>query len=275
MHTLQFRPTLLAAALALALPAQAAPATVEWVPLASGAYDSFAMGIGPAGHLVGLDRLTSGSNRAWMLTPNGQRYDLGLGASSVAVAVNASGAVAGFSDMAGNGTKQGWRWTSTHGYKMLETETDGVYGIDAAGNVVGAQGHQAWRWGANQSSEALNNAGWGSIATGINDSGTIVGVIADGTRQPVRWQHKNATPTRLPTPGARGWVSAINNPGDAVGYVPIDAGNAPVAWSATNQLTLLDRAAWDVGDAAAINDSGQIVGQLGFSDGSGPTSAVL
>jgi hypothetical protein len=116
------------------------------------------------------------------------------------------------------------------------------------------------------------NGGGGGYASGINNSGSIVGSISYGSKRPVYW--KDSLATTLPISlalngGGEGYASSINNSGNIVGTIFYDK-LTPVYWTdalATTLPTPLSLGGGLFGYAYGINESGQIVGNITYPAG--------
>ena len=147
-----------------------------------------ALAINASGQVAGYSYSTSSpsSSRAFRWTAAGGMQDLGVGNGSYAQAINASGAVVGFS----GGGADAFLWTAPG---TVQTLAD--YGGDAA-------------------------------AYGINSSGLIVGQVqtapAASTYVAALWQGGSLIDLNTLLPASSGWVlqyaSAINDAGQITGY---------------------------------------------------------
>ena len=181
------------------------------------------------------------------LYSNGTMTDLGsLGGAdkgSSALAINASGEVAGLSQTATAGVTHAALWTGT-------TTVD-----------LGALA-------------PLSSGSWSS-ADGINDSGQVIGAWAPGengtgTHHP--WLYSNGTMTSLPVPSGLTAPScvpgAINNSGQIAGYCTDASGNYHgVLWQNGTVTTLGTLGGLQVETVTAINNNGQITGRGTTSTG--------
>lgn len=155
-----------------------------------GGVHSSAHAIGNDGRIVGVSLLANGTTSHAFLWQGGAMSDLGTlgGVKSVAYDVSDSGYVVGVSDRP-DGKPHAFRYTlAANGSVQAKTdlgELNGcgfsmAYAVNEPGVVVGTSDWRAFRW-QNGSMVDLNtlidpNAGWHlSHATGINDSGLIVG----------------------------------------------------------------------------------------------------
>ena len=178
-------------------------------------------------------------------------------------AINASGQVVGNSQVSGP-DEQAFIWNSGSGIQSLGslggTRSD-VYGINASGTVVGASfipdrsSEEAFVWNPGT---GMENLGWGpnSVATGINNSGEIVGYGYGGGN--VSYSVVNGTDI------GPGGANAVNNAGQVVGVTSETSSEQAYIWDPVNHfhdLGFLPGAT--TSDATAINDAGQVVGYSG------------
>jgi len=103
-------------------------------------------------------------------------------------------------------------------------------------------------------------------AWGINNQGTIVGVVFDNiSAQPVYWASTASNPNPLSklVSATQGQANGINNQGTIVGSNTLDDDDVPVYWSSTTASspnTLPLRPGYIAGEAFDINNQGTIVG---------------
>jgi probable HAF family extracellular repeat protein len=176
------------------------------------------------------------------LYSNGTMTDLGTlgGIGSSGFAINRSGEVAGVAQTA-TGKSDAALWTGT-------TTVD-----------LGAL--------------APLSSGSKSEATGINDSGQVVGYwYPSGTGGVRPWLYSNGTMTSLPEPSNLTSTScapgAINNSGEIVGYCLDASGNYhAVLWQNGTVTTLGTLGGLQATSAYAINNNGQIAGEGTTSTG--------
>ena len=154
--------------------------------------------------------------------------------------------------------------------------------INASGEVVGWTDTNA---DTGQEAAVWNGQKWtplglpqGSVATGINDSGQVVGSVSNVTTGSQPFLDSNGTITDLPEPG----FVATSNLGCQADAINNNAQIAGTCWGYNRKLSSLyaDLVLWQNGTvtdlgtlggvrstAAAINDNGQIVGSADTSSG--------
>ncbi len=114
----------------------------------------------------------------------------------------------------------------------------------------------------------LGSLGGDSFATGINDSGTVVGYSflagASGTYHAFTWTSATGMVDLGPLPGGTSTqATGINSAGEVVG-AGFDARGVRVPWSWTangGYVTLPENSGNALNYAFAVNDSGQVTGQ--------------
>ncbi len=214
-----------------------------------------------------------------------QPTDLGVtfgsNEGSVAMAINSSGQIAGWTTPTeGPQVVNAILWKSDGTPVKLGKLTDqgqaSARHLNDGGVVVGAENQpderfgwrlHAIRWSSGGSlmvlpwiPEARNQS-----AMAINTSGVVVGwaeLVTGGTKA-VRWDDQGAHVL----PGNNGAAYDINDAGTTVGYVEVP-GLAPAIWSPTGSLTILALPDGDTfGTATGINNMGQVVGTTGRSNG--------
>ncbi|WP_426744878.1 DUF3466 family protein [Myxococcus faecalis] len=155
-----------------------------------------------------------------------------------------------------------------------------AYGLNASGVVVGESDNntpRAFRWENGVMTDLGTLGGASAVATGINDSGVIVGGSSNGTTsRAFRWV--DGTMTELGSLDGQGNTLArawdINNAGDVVGYSKNAQGvTRATLWTAQGQL--VNVGALDVSlasQAYAVNESRQVVGSavIGATSGGSP-----
>jgi len=238
---------------------------------------SYALGLNQVGDVTGYEWANGGVSHAF-LWHNGVMSDLGTlgGNYSYAYAVNDAGQVVGVSDSTetdvnGNQLQHAFLWQNG-GMTDLGTlggTTSRAYAINASGQIVGdstttddAEQH-AFLW---QSGTMLDlgtlPGGYYSSASGINNSGQIVGTADSGI--PFIWQAGSMTALDL---GGNdyGSASAINDAGQIVGSVTgYDYWNDVYYTNATiwegGQLNYLPSLYGGDSYAYSINNAGQVLG---------------
>jgi probable HAF family extracellular repeat protein len=201
--------------------------------------------------------------------------DLGsLGGSQMSgMAINASGAVAGYGlDASGN----------LHAFSSIGSPTDltpgwavtaSAYGINGAGQVAGttfADGHsQATLW-SNGTAQVIGGLGGpDSYATAINDANQVAGMAttAGGQGRAVIYSAGGAQDVSLP---GSSWASAyaINGDGAIAGYAMAASGAFQAyTWSPAGGYSSLGTLGGANSYAFGINDQGQVVGNSNTSSG--------
>lgn len=240
-------------------------------PLSAGPYESYAYGINNAGTVVGTSYDSNGQSHGTIWSASGAT-DLGSG--TYAMAINNSGEVVG-----GNGSA----FTVINGQIESLGAAPGVnwsaaYAINNVGMVVGdgQLGNGTFRgivWNPNGSITVLGTfGGSGSQATGVNDSGEVVGFasLSDGYQN--AFAEIGGSMIDLGTlGGGSSFAYGVNGSGEIVGYSWLANGTQGAflyddgAMLDLNSL-LPANSGWDLEQAYAINDAGQITG-TGLYDG--------
>jgi probable HAF family extracellular repeat protein len=166
---------------------------------------------------------------------------------SVALGINDSGEVVGYSTLATSTDLRAFLWTAAAGMRDLGTLSGGSDSIGSAINDAGeiagtaspnphgGQNSGAVAWGKNGTAQLLG-AGLSSEAFGINDDGEIVGIDEAG---PFLWTptHHSRNLNSLIAPKS-GWVlefaDGINQSGQIAAYGTINGGTYAVLLSPTN-----------------------------------------
>lgn len=196
---------------------------------------------------------------------------------SVAQAISETGVVVGHSfDVS---TTLATMWVSGEPLLLDSTIGSRAAAVSADGRTaVGIDGFPLlappvmWTHGATLNLGSLET-GWGGMAMGINDAGTVVGWgIVDESpwllSRPWRWTAGNMTELETPSCGADaaayGHAKAINAGGLIVGMTGcVEAGtqgiDSAVVWR-QGEVEALTFPAWKLTNASAANDAGQIVG---------------
>jgi uncharacterized membrane protein len=205
----------------------------------------------------------------------------GSNEGSVAMAINSSGQIAGWTTpIEGVQLTNAIFWEADGTPVELPKLTDQgqafAGGLNDAGVVVGSASElneqfgwqtHAVRW---NSDRILLELPWivgarNQSALAINSSGVVVGwaELVTGGAKAVRWDDQGAHVL----PGNNGVAYDINDAGIMVGYVEVP-GVAPAIWSPTGTLTVLSLPDGDTfGSATGINNLGQVVGTTGWSSG--------
>ena len=242
--------------------------------------------VNASGQVVGSGTSPSTNEHAFVYS-NGKMTDLGTfgGYTSVALGINSSGWVVGWSDNTFNGGNGRQAFLYCNG-TMTDLGTSGNFsqanGINDSGQIVGGpvrEGH-AWLW---QSGNGMQDLGTlpgstNSSAIGINNGGQVVGTCDNG--HSFLWQSGSGMRDLGTLPGGTYcYAAAINNRGQVVGQANTASGNSdPILWqSGSGMQDLKNQIAPSSGltlsTVTAINDNGLIVG-YGTNSG-GQTQAVL
>ncbi len=168
-------------------------------------------------------------------------------------------------------------WDRVNGFNYIPMNSANSVGsaINNNGVVVGAGTvsglSQAFIWRPGPGAQFLSSLGSGwSVATGVNDSGAVVGFSYNSANQQhaFLWTQaagmQDLTPNLTSTSGAT--ATAINSSNQVVGYYYPNGSRLPVGFSWTQAGGLQD-----LGPSGtlveAINDSGTIVGQAPNASG--------
>jgi probable HAF family extracellular repeat protein len=237
--------------------------------LAPGALVSTTAALNSSGQIAGTYWTASAAQAA--VWSNGTITNLGTlgGTESYAMAINASGHVAGNSTTtAGNGhaflyrdgvmqdlgVPAGAFWSSAYGLN-----DDDV----AVGYSLGASGFQAFRWSSQQGFTSIGGAN--SYAMAINRAGAIAGHARSATGMLHAFLYASGGMTDLGTLGGPGsFAYGLNSSNSVVGYSSL-AGGGTHAFLYLGAIlydlnTLIPASGWELTGAYSINDSGQIAG---------------
>jgi len=279
---------------------------------------SGASAINDSGEVVGYSYLAGDQNKHAFLYKDGKMTDLGTlgGTSSEAKGINKSGQVVGWSDNS-SGERRAFIYDSTNGMKDLNDlipaglgwSIDEATAINNNGQIAATGWPTSWRdpcspyaetWdfhtalvlrpatttGTTATYEMQNLGTLGgdySYATGINDSGKVVGRSSlSGCGERPFLYDENANPKMQDLPGWEAY--GISNSGKVVGYTwyfaeyDMDCTNndchrAFIYDSATKQMQVLgtlgtgDTYGTIGSEAYGINDSDKVVGLSGIGDG--------
>ena len=239
--------------------------------LSGGPTESYGYGINDSGTVVGTTYDASGQAHGTIWSGSNTTV---LGAGSYAMAINNAGEVAG-----GNGQA----FAVVNGQVQTLASVPGVnwsaaYGINNGGTIVGdgqlASG--AFRgiiWNPDGSTSMLGTFGGSSSqATGVNDSGEVVGFasLSDGYQN--AFAEIGGAMIDLGTlGGGSSYAYGINDSGEIVGYSWLaNGGQSAFLYYDGSMLDLNSllpgNSGWDLLQAYAMNDSGQITG-VGLYDG--------
>ncbi|HLZ99331.1 MAG TPA: hypothetical protein VKP66_15465 [Steroidobacteraceae bacterium] len=231
-----------------------------------------ATGINDNGQIVG-ESATNGSGPSVHATlwNNVTPTDLGAptGSTSSASAINNVGQIVGYSNGV-NGSALLWNGTTAIALGSPSGAYSAAIGINLAGQVVGYSNDQPVLWNGTIPTP-LGTLGGQAYATGINNSGKVVGwgfSSSNGVLSSLAISWNGTTPTALGTlGGATSEASGINNAGQIVGFSTTPSSTDHVIatiWNGTTATDLNTLVNLPTGftliDATAINDKGQIVG---------------
>lgn len=278
-----------------------------------GSTGSIAYGINKSGMVAGSADVPGrlGVQRHAFVWKNGAAIDLGVlpgGTYSEAYGINDAGQVVGRSSLVnlqGVFQNHAFLWNITTGMHDLGT-LDGrsssvAYAINNAGQVVGKAGvgyygDYPFRWTPSAANAATGKmvalGALSGVATGINDSGEVVGgtgpvdarYSGDQVYHPVRWDSGGGAHNLATLRGYDvGLPYAINNAGQIAGdcsypadFVDVEGYNnfyenyTAVVWDNAGAVrdlnALIPSGSHHLGRATAINNSGQVAAQDYFYD---------
>ena len=260
--------------------------------------DSAAFGINTSGQIVGqANSSASGSDQAFLWTNTAGMIDLGNlgGSSSVANAINASGQVAGQSDLE-SGITAAFLWSQSGGMQNLGTlpggQQSGANAINTAGEIAGwanvGSNDDAIIWTESGGMVDLGiNASCGATALGLNDSGEVVGWFNNSagcsfTSHGFSWTHSGGLKDLgVLSGGQYSFAYGINSTGQIVG-TGTSSTSAIVAllWTADGTIHDLNTliapgTARTLVSANGINNAGQIVADATAKTGKGNYALLL
>lgn len=241
---------------------------------------SQALGVTADGALVSLRLDWADVQKAFYWKPGMSRHFLdGLGGGHArALAINASGKIAGFSR-----TKQGYDrafvWTPSSTGEGVMTEIPAPAGWHSTPVAINASGAVAGT--THRLRSHLYIAGpsfyWSGTGTAFSDLGQAYAVDLNNVGQvvayasPTSFVWKAGVVTPLPTLGEGSVVPYdINNKGQVVGRFNVDAWTIhPYSWKPGTSPADLGTLGGSFAEAVAVNDNGQIVGNSDLPDGAG------
>jgi len=197
--------------------------------------------------------------------------------SMTAAAINDAGTIVGEAVDEETGENLAFVWTPRGGVRTLDTSLGGVgsfaTAINRAGQIAGASTtangaiHAFFRDvdGEVVDLGAFSHGRGFSSATGMNDLGQVVVVLADGDRQNAFvWDAHGGRQLLVPEPSASfPYPSDINNRGEVVGALLEPGLQRAFRWTPSQGIRLLGSLSGvdtDFTTAQAINDRGTIVG---------------
>lgn len=220
--------------------------------------------INGSGTVVGWAQNTSGSQQAFLSTPNGLQA-LALGSSeSYAYGINNSGTVVGTTYV--NGQAYGTIW-SPSGTTNLGAGSYAM-AINNAGEVAGGNGQAFVLANGDLQNLATSPDIIWSAAYGINDSGTIVGdgQLTNGSFRGIIWSPDGSMVLLGTLGGSSSQATAVNDSGEVVGFASLSSGYQ-------HAFSMIDGMMIDLGTlggssyAYGVNDSGEVVGYSYLADG--------
>ena len=215
--------------------------------------------INDSGTVIGWAETVDGYSQAFQSAPGGTLQTLAaLSASdSYAMGINNAGVIAGTAYV--NGQPHGVTWNGL-------TTTDlgaGVFvtGINDPGAVIGGNGHAFILInGVYRDLGVLPDGGWSS-ASGINQSGTVVGdsSLASGNFRGFVWNQQSGMVELGTLGGLDSHATGINQSGEVIGHASLASGYEH-AFSAVGAVMTDLGTLGGSSYAYGINDSGTIVG---------------
>jgi probable HAF family extracellular repeat protein len=247
--------------------------------VASGANDSWAVGINDTGQVLGYPNMGDAFLNPFITGPNGVGMSyLGTleGAYNFAAGINNAGQVVGTItpeyDPSSNGYISG---PNGMGLKVLGTPGDSIASaINNAGQVVGFTSHHTFITGPNGvGMTALPDLDRVYSITGINAAGRVVGNSEHGNSLSRAFitGPNGVGLTALDSLGGNSTsASAINNAGQVVGSSSLVDGSYHAFITGPNGVGITDLGALGGNDtfATAVNDAGQVAGYSNWADGS-------
>lgn len=212
-----------------------------------GMIESWATDINNAGQVIGSGTvLNSGTLATWAMLWNTDGTATTIHSSTAGVCttsgINGSGTVVGFS-LEYEGSEEhcrAFRWSAATGYDQLAllpgTYASYAYGINDAGQIVGACDNRAVMWESDGSVIDLGGAG-SACAYGINSDGYVVGSY---NGMGVVWTPEKTIVTLDTSCRTPSSATAINDMGQIVGYMTLDGGvMRAVLWQPVPEPTSL------------------------------------
>jgi probable HAF family extracellular repeat protein len=221
--------------------------------------------VNSAGTVAGSAQNASGSQQAFVSTPNGLTILSPNSLESYGYGINNSGTVVGITYS--SGVAYGTIWSGSGSTELGA----GSYAmaINNAGEVVGANGGQAFTDVNGQVQELATQPGIGwSAAYGVNDSGTVVGdgQLANGTFRGIVWSPNGSMVLLGTLGGTSSQATGVSDNGEVVGF-------ASLADGYQNAFSMMDGLMINLGTlggnsyAYGVNDSGEAVGYSYLANG--------
>jgi probable HAF family extracellular repeat protein len=294
-----FRTGNLLAPLVVLVCVHAAFATVQYTVTdlgTLGGASSEALGINNLGQVVGDSYTSSGADHAFLYS-NGIMSDLGtlpapLNVASVATAINDQGQIIGSSSNNNDNNYAQDAFIYSDG-SMTDLGTlggsySGATGINNSGEVVGISftsgdmTEEPFTYSSGGGMSVLNlpnSLPSGSVASGINDAGQIVGAELNDDHTVHLFLSMNGTTTDLGNFASSGiydlGAGGVNNVGQIFGTYPDGSGSRSFLYS-NGSLVDLGSIGGFLTNATGINDSGEVVGtSFAALDASGNDRAFL
>ena len=220
--------------------------------------------INNSGTTIGWAETVDGYSQAFQSSPGGSLQTLAaLSASdSFALGINSAGVIAGTAYV--NGQPHGVIWNGVIGNGPGTTDLGAgifVTGINDPGVVIGGNGHAFILVnGVYQDLGALPGGDWSS-ASGINQSGTVVGdsSVASGNFRGFVWNPQSGMLELGTLGGLNSHATGINQSGEVIGHASLASGYEH-AFSALGAIMTDLGTLGGSSYAYGINDSGTIVG---------------
>lgn len=241
----------------------------------NGSTEVVATAINDSGVVVG-QYVTPVGPRAFIYR-NGLISDLGTlsGYNSGAEAINGSGAVAGWAPPFPDSNSHAFLYRNGS-FSYLGALDGGDYsygyGINNSGDVVGQAGvhipagaaYHAFLYRNGAMSDLGTFGGPFSSATGINDSGTVVGYATNSAGVGRAFIFRNGIMSDIGTlGGSSGKAYGINNSGDVVGQANTSGGSVHAFLYRNGVMSDIGTLGGFASVAYGINDSGTVVGEAG------------
>jgi probable HAF family extracellular repeat protein len=228
---------------------------------------SFGYAINSSGAVAGSAQNSSGSQQAFVSTPNGLQLLSPGPSESSAYGINDSGTAVGITYDA-NGQAHGTIWSASGTTDLGEDSY--AMAIDGAGEVVGGNGQAfAVVHGQVHGLASPEDIIW-SAAYGINDAGTIVGdgQLANGTFRGIVWNPDGASTVLGTFGGSSSQATGVNASGEVVGFASLADGYQHAFSEVGGTMSDLGTLGGGSSYAYGVNDSGEIVGYSWLADGS-------
>jgi len=202
------------------------------------------------------------------------------GASGLGTAMNGNNDVAGTGQETANGNPQAFLWQADGSTEWLGTlggpgswanalnDSRQVVGV----SFTGAGQRHAFLWTDDGGMQDLTpdlTSSFGSVATGINSAGEVVGYyFPNGATNVVAftWTKANGLQS-FETSGTMAF--AVNDAGTVVGQVQTAAGRHAFTWTSANGMVDLGTLGGSMSTALSINNNGWVVGSSLTSNGTG------